>query len=105
MRLRMLISVKISNIRNTGLWYQNGSEKTHITVNGVAMTPPETDVVYDEYEDLHNPSGASDGSNLSVPVWIDLGEINIVAGENVIEITNMMSSYSYFICGVGLSIV
>lgn len=99
MKLQLFLSIKISNISQTGFWYQNNAEKFRVTVNGETVEPPTKDLDFQALGCTEQDPIAIDSTVLSVPVWIDICDINLVAGENIIEFKVINSSYSFFLCG------
>ena len=96
--LQLRIGVKQSNNAKTGFWEQDGTEKTRITVNGVAVTsgaePDFTGSV---------SSNVSDNGNISTIEWYNIIEIDLVAGANTISIEYLNGGYCYYIGGIALA--
>ena len=96
--LQLKIGVKVSNKGKTGFWKQDGTEKTRITINGVALeagAEPDFSNVTD--------SGVSDSGNISIPEWFNIVEIDLVAGENTIKVEFLTGGYSYYLGGIALA--
>lgn len=96
--LQLKIGVKVSNKGVTGFWKQDGTEKTKITINGVAVTPgaePDFSNVTD--------SGVSDSGNISVPEWFNIIEIDLAEGANTIKVEFVTGGYSYYLGGIALA--
>ena len=96
--LQLKIGVKYSNRSVTGFWKQDGTEKTKISINGVAVTPgaePDFSKVTD--------SGVSDSGNISIPEWFNIIEVNLNAGENTIKVEFITGGYSYYLGGIALA--
>lgn len=97
--LKLLISVKISNINSIGFWHQSGAEKMRITVNGEQVQAPETDINFNDYECTVPDELATDNGALSVPVWIDICDVDLIAGENRLVFTIITNAYNFILCG------
>ena len=96
--LQLKIAVKYSNRNSTGFWKQSGTEKTRITINGVALAAgaePDFSGAVD--------SGVSDNGNISTVVWYDIAEIDLIAGENTIKVEFLTGGYSYYLGGIALA--
>ena len=101
---RLLVSIKVSNNASTGFWKANdGKEKTRITFNDVKVTPPETDWNFKAAGCTVEDATADDSGKLSVPVWVDICNLELQAGENTIVIEVIDTNFSYFICGAALA--
>jgi hypothetical protein len=96
--LQLKIAVKYSNRTSTGFWKQSGTEKTRITINGVALTAgaePDFSGAVD--------SGVSDNGNISTVVWYNIAEINLQEGANTIKVEFLTGGYSYYLGGIALA--
>ena len=96
--LQLKIGVKFSNKGKTGFWKQDGTEKTRITINGVALeagAEPDFSNVTD--------SGVSDSGTISIPEWFNIAEVNLIAGENTIKVEFLTGGYSYYLGGIALA--
>ena len=96
--LQLKIAVKVSNRAKTGFWKQDGNEKTRITVNGAVVDPgaePDFSNVTD--------SGVSDNGNISIPEWFNIIEVDLVAGENTIQVEFITGGYVYYLGGIALA--
>ena len=103
LRLKMYISVKIANVLKTGFWMQSNAEKMKITLNGERIVPPEVDLDFDALGCNIKDDIAIDSGNLSIPVWVDICDLNLVAGENQLMFEmNTSAGYSFYIGGCGL---
>ena len=103
LRLKMYISVKIANVSKTGFWMQSNAEKMKITLNGETIVPPEVDLDFDALGCNIKDDIANDSGNLSIPVWVDICDLNLVAGENQLMFEmNTSAGYSFYIGGCGL---
>lgn len=101
-KLKMLISIKIPNINSTGFWKQGSSEKMVFIFNGVQIEAPETDINFKELGCDIEDGVARDSSALSIPVWIDICDIDTVVGVNELSFRMNNTGYSFFIGGLGL---
>lgn len=99
MKLQLFLSIKPSNISQTGFWRQNNNEKIRIIINDQVIEAPATDLDFAALGCTEQDPIARDNANLSIPVWIDICDFNLVVGENTIVLTMMSSDYSFFICG------
>ena len=96
--LQLKIAVKYSIRNSAGFWKQNDVEKTRITINGAVIeagAEPDFSNVTD--------SGVSDNGNISIPEWFNIAEIDLVAGENTIQIAYLAGGYSYYLGGMALA--
>ena len=98
--LQLKIAVKQSNNAKTGFWAQSGEAevKTKITVNGTVLTPnAEPDFTKSE------ASTVNDSGIISVPVWYNIIDIDLVAGANTITVEYVAGGYSYYVGGIALA--
>ena len=100
--LALCLAAKVANADRTGFWEQSGIEKTRITVNGQVIEPPPEDLVFNDAVFRERDETATDGSALSIPVWTGICNLDLIQGENTIEIAIINNNYSYFICGAKL---
>ena len=96
--LQLKLAVRQSNNTRTYFWRQNDVEKTRITVNGAVL---EAGAEPDFSGSI--ASSVSDSGIISVPEWYNIIEIDLVAGENTIQIEYLNAGYSYYLGGVALS--
>ena len=96
--LQLKLAVRQSNNTRTYFWRQNDVEKTRITVNGAVL---EAGAEPDFSGSI--ASSVSDSGIISVPEWYSIIEIDLVAGENTIQIEYLNAGYSYYLGGVALS--
>ena len=96
--LQLKIAVKQSNNARTCFWNQDGSEKTRITVNGAIVGPGAEPDFTGSIASSVNDNGA-----LSYPEWYNIIEIDLVAGENTIQIEFIAGGYAYYLGGVALA--
>ena len=102
-KLALLLSVKAGNNTSATFWKSGENEKTRIVVNDNQITPPETDFNMESKGLTERHATAKDGgSTLTVPVWVEICDISLNAGNNTIVISNHSSNYSFFFCGAGL---
>ena len=103
--LKLLLSPKKGNQASTGFWKQDGAEKTRITVNGVQLEAPENDLDFSVC--TVESATAADGNSWSKtammePVWFEIADVTLTAGENTIVVQWIAGSYSYFLCGAAI---
>ena len=96
--LQLKIAVKVSNRAKTGFWKQDGNEKTRITVNG-AVVDPGAEPDFSNITD----SGVSDNGYVSIPEWFNIAEVDLVAGENTIQVEFISGGYAYYLGGIALA--
>ena len=100
--LRLLLSPKDGNQGSTGFWKYNGNAKSKITVNGTELAAPANDV--DMSVCTVKSETAKDGTSvMREPLWFDMPNIELVAGENTIVVQFLAGSYSYFLCGAAIA--
>ena len=95
--LQLKLAVKQSNNTRTYFWKQNDVEKTRITVNGAAL---EAGAEPDFSGSI--ASSVNDSGIISVPEWYKIIEIDLVAGENTIQIEYLAGGYAYYLGGIAL---
>jgi hypothetical protein len=102
--LQLKIAVKQSNNTKTQFWKQiegepaGGTEKTRITINGTAVTPgAEPDF------SKSVASSVNDSGIISTLEWYNIIEIDLVAGENTIQVEFLKGGYSYYLGGIALA--
>ncbi len=100
--LKLLLSPKSGNQASTGFWKQGSDAKTKITVNGVELTAPDTDLDFTVCQT--KSATAKDGnSSMMEPVWFEIANIALTAEENTITLQYLTGGYSYFLCGAGIA--
>ena len=104
--LRLAMTTKNSNVASAGVWYQGSSQKTKVTLNGTELPAPakEDDKNLQQWGCTVRSPDAKDGSSaLACPIWVDLIELDLVAGENTIVIDYLGGGYSYWFSGAQLA--
>ena len=100
--LKLLLSPKSGNQASTGFWKQGSDAKTKITVNGVELTAPDTDLDFTVCQT--KSATARDGtSSMMEPVWFEIANVALTAGENTITLQYLTGGYSYFLCGAAIA--
>ena len=99
--LKLLLSPKSGNQAKTGFWKQDSDAKTSITVNGVALVAPETDLDFTVCT-VSSATGRDGRSTMMEPVWFEIANITLTAEENTIVVSYLTGGYSYFLCGAAI---
>ena len=99
---RLLLSAKKGNEANTTFWVYNGSPKTKVTFNGAEVPAPADN--FNMSECTEDSATAKDGTSvMKEPVWFNIVDVDLIAGENTITVDFLAGSYSYFLCGAALA--
>ena len=89
--LRLLLTTKFSNVGAAGVWWQGDTQKFTVKIGDTTLDPLVATKADEKFFSGYNcnvESTAKDGSSsLAVPVWIDMGEMDLVAGDNTIVVT------------------
>ena len=114
-KLQLKMATKFSNLSKCGIWWQlpNGKsgldnvvQKTEVKLGETTLPVPEEKSL--EYTNLasYNPvqsPDAKDGSSaLSAPVWVNMLELDLAAGDNTITVKYLDGGYSYWVAGAQL---
>ena len=101
---KLLLSVKIKNNSSAKFWTAGSKPKTSISVNGVDLQAPAEDwTLADKGCTEQSTVEAEAGKPMTVPVWVDIIDIDLIAGNNTIRLQNLSGDYSFFICGAAIA--
>lgn len=104
-KFRVYGSTKTSNVSQTGLYVQSGSEgaKYQVKVNNTAITMPTDATTCADVGIGDTNSTANDNGVVATPVWFDYVTVNLVAGNNTIEFSKPTNAgYSVYFAGFEL---
>ena len=114
-KLQLKMATKFSNLSKCGIWWQlpNGKsgldnvvQKTEVSLGGQALpVPEEKSLEYTNlasYNPVQSPDAKDSGSPLSAPVWVDMLELDLAAGDNTIVVKYLDGGYSYWVAGAQL---
>ena len=104
--LRMFLSNKYANVSKAGVWWQGSTQKMTVKLGEEAIPAPVTQQQekYFSGYGCNQESTAADGSDtLAVPVWIELVELDLAAGDNTIEVTFNGGGYTSWWGGAELA--
>ena len=102
-KFKLQLSVKLGNNASATFWKSGNNEKTRIVVNNDQITPPETDWNMESKGLTEGHATAKDGNSvLTVPVWVEICDVSLIAGNNTITVSNHSTNYSFFFCGAAL---
>ena len=88
--LRMLLTTKFSNVGLAGVWWQGSTQKFTVKVGETTLDAPfatEDEPFLSGYGCSVESTAKDGSSSLAVPVWVDMLELDLAAGDNTIVVT------------------
>ena len=88
--LRLLLTTKFSNVAAAGVWWQGNTQKYTVKVGETTLDAPyaTADEPFLSGYGCSVESTAKEGSSsLAVPVWVDMLDLDLAAGDNTIVVT------------------
>ena len=88
--LRLLLTTKFSNVAAAGVWWQGSTQKFTVKVGETTLDAPfakEAEPFLSGYGCSVESTAKDGSSSLAVPVWVDMLDIDLAAGDNTIVVT------------------
>ena len=104
--LKMFLTNKYANVAKAGLWWQGNTQKFTVKVGETTIPAPvsSSEEKFFAAYGCKDESTAKDGTDsLAVPVWIDMVEMDLAAGDNTIVVTFNGGGYTPWWGGAALA--